>query len=191
MFALDHRPPPVRIRAAGRDDIPALARARTASWRHAYRGIIPAAELRRITAGRSAIRLQQALESRDRGHRLLVVEHDGGAVGYAWLGPVHSAPRSSAYQGEIYELYLDPNHQRVGLGRRLLGEAIWTLVALRLNPVIVWVLADNRARYFYETCGGIQTATGTVDVGHYRTRRIAYGWPDMLPLPLSAQARET
>jgi GNAT superfamily N-acetyltransferase len=174
----------VTVRPARPDDIGALVRLRRRSWRDAYRGILPRSEIERATGPRSAHRLRRAFEGRLRGQRLLVAERSGeGLLGYAWCGP--QPLRILEHRGEVYELYLEPDAQRRGVGSRLLDAAIWSLVDLSMQPVLVWVLAQNSARYFYEMRGGVVVAKGTIRVGDYVTTRVAYGWSDSLPLPYS------
>jgi GNAT superfamily N-acetyltransferase len=174
----------VTVRPAQLDDIPALVRLRRRSWQDAYRGVLPVIEVERATGPASAQRLRRAFEGRLRGQRLLVAERAGGGpLGYAWCGP--QPIRTLEHRGEVYELYLDPDAQRRGVGSRLLDAAIWSLIDQGLHPVLVWVLAQNSARYFYEMRGGVVIAKGTIHVGDYVTTRIAYGWSESLPLPIS------
>jgi len=162
-----------------------MARVRAASWHAAYHHILPEHELARVTRLRSEERLESALLARRRGVRLLVAERPGaGPIGYAWCGPQNDR-RLRAFAGEVYELYLHPQHQRAGVGTLLLSHALWTLIELGMHPVVVWVLERNPARHFYETCGGTLVARGSIDFGSHRTTRLAYGWRESLPLPLA------
>jgi GNAT superfamily N-acetyltransferase len=172
------------VRPARYEDIPALVRLRRRSWREAYRGILPMTEVERATGPRSGQRLRRALEGGLRGQRLLVAERPGtGLLGFTWCGP--QPLRTLEHRGEVYELYLDPDAQRRGVGSRLLDAAIWSLIDQSLHPVLVWVLAQNSARYFYEMRGGVIVAKGTIRIGDYVTTRVAYGWSQSLPLPYS------
>jgi GNAT superfamily N-acetyltransferase len=172
---------PVRVRPARPGDLMALAAVRRESWWAAYRALIPPAELMRLDDGRTARRMAAALGSAT--HRILLVEDDArGPVGYAWLGPHREGV--GRHRGEILELYLHPEAQGRGLGRRLLVDGIWWLVDRGMHPVIVWVLAANPARHFYEACGGVRVGQGPVTVGGRVLTRVAYSWADSLPLPL-------
>lgn len=171
-----------RVRAARLADLPALARIRRLSWWAAYRGILPQAELRRMDDDVIARRMAHAITRR--WHQLLLVEDEHAhALGYAWLGPHRD--RMGDHRGEIFELYLHPHAQGRGAGRQLLVAAIWALVDLGLHPVLVWVLAANPARHFYEACGGVLVAQGPVTAGDRTLTRLAYSWRDAFPLPLA------
>ena len=51
----------------------------------------------------------------------LVIEVAGVIAGYATLGL--NRARSLPQEGEVYEIYLRPEYQGIGLGRILFGEA--------------------------------------------------------------------
>lgn len=173
--------PAFTIRAARPDDAARLAFVRTASWRAAYREIIPAPTLERIAAG-DARRMRRAVTERASGQHVWVVQDDDGLpFGYAWGGP--QVDRRFACLGEIYELYLHPAWQGRGAGRTLLVHAIWELVGRGLAPVMVWVLAENSARFVYESTGAVAIADERVQLGPRRTTKTAYAWCDALPLP--------
>lgn len=170
------------IRRARPEDVPALAWVRSASWRDAYRGIIPDRSLAR-TAELDLARMRRAVGDRRWGQVVWCVhDPDGTVFGYTWSGP--QVDRTLApFLGEIYELYLHPAWQRRGIGQRLLAHTIWDLVARGLNPPMLWVLAENTARDFYASCNATLLGQRRVDVGGRITAKLAYGWRDALPLP--------
>ncbi len=178
----------VGIRLARRDDAPALAWIRTASWRAAYRDIIPARALERIAA-HDAGRMSRAVTQRRPGHALwLACDPDDTALGYVWLAP--QTDRRLPFLGEVIELYLHPQWQRRGIGRQLLVHAIWSAIAMGLQPVMLWALADNRAaRGFYEGLGGVAVEQRPIELGGRVLQTVAYGWHALLPLPSLADVR--
>ena len=87
-----------------------------------------------------------------------------GVGGFVNCGPYRidqdSARRDRLQGGEIYAIYVDPQHWGTGAGRALMAAALSHLAGEGLSPVRLWVLADNhRARRFYERHGF--TADGT------------------------------
>ncbi len=169
-----------RVRPARRDELLELAELRRLSWWQAYRGVLPARELRTMNDRRTARRMAGALRS-SVSHILVVEAQPDRPLGYAWLGPHRE--RFGAHRGEIYELYLHPRAQGQGAGRRLLVDSIWALVDRGFHPVLVWVLAANPARHFYAACGGECVAQGPVNVAGRTLTRLAYSWQHGLPLP--------
>jgi GNAT superfamily N-acetyltransferase len=87
------------------------------------------------------------------------------------------------FRGEVYELYLHPEHQRRGGGTQLLTSTLWQLSARGLTPAMLWVLERNDARHFYAGCGGRPVRRDRIDVGRQSLVRVAYAWDEFLPLP--------
>ena len=68
---------------------------------------------------------------------------------------IGSSRQRAPYQGEIYELYLDPIYQGLGLGEHLFEGCRHALDMRKLNGLIVWALLDNTAACdFYWRRGG-------------------------------------
>jgi ribosomal protein S18 acetylase RimI-like enzyme len=107
---------------------------------------------------------------------LLVLVFDGAVAGYAMLGRSRSAANARA--GEIYELYLRPPYQGVGLGRHLFKEAQRTLADFGFRGLIVWALADNAAACaFYRRMGGRPAAEHVEHLGGANLVKIGFVWP--------------
>lgn len=134
-----------------------------------------------MTLAANVAKFDRAVHRPRFGEHLLVATQADRPVGYAMGG--FQADGRLAFRGEIHELYIHPDHQRRGIGRALLARSIWTLVAHGLNPVMLWVLAQNTARHFYASCGGTLVARSPITVAGRRLPRLAYGWRDALPLP--------
>lgn len=161
-------------------DVPALARARVRSWNAAYQDILPATLLARMHPSTSAARLRRAIVKPRPGERIHVAREGGRALGYVWSGR-HGG--RWGFEGELYELYIDPDAQRRGLGGSLLRVALWSLIERGLDPAMVWVLSRNPARAFYEAHGGVEFAESAIVLEEQRFSRIGFGWRDALPLP--------
>lgn len=152
------------------EDSEAIASVHGDAWRHAYAGIIPGLSLERMIAARGP-RWWNRMHGA--GMRALVIENDGQLVGYATLG------RSRGFRGsgEIYELYLQPLFQGLGLGRRLFTEARDQLRSHGLSDLHVWALADNEIGCrFYRSVGGIAWAKAPYRVGGHNLDRIGFRW---------------
>jgi GNAT superfamily N-acetyltransferase len=71
-------------------------------------------------------------------------------VGFVSVGEC----REGDADGELYAIYVDPDHWASGIGRELIAVGEQRLRELGHMDVILWVLEDNpRARRFYECAG--------------------------------------
>jgi len=110
-----------------------------------------------------------------RAATVLVVEIGGKVAGYATVG--RNRARDLPQQGEIYELYLRPEYQGVGLGSRLFAAAREKLAAHGLKGMVVWALEDNaNALAFYEGAGGRDVAEGVEVFDQKALRKVAFVW---------------
>ncbi|HZH50591.1 MAG TPA: GNAT family N-acetyltransferase [Microvirga sp.] len=160
----------VSIRQAKPSDAEALAKVFDASWREAYQGIIPGITLEKMLARRG---LRWWRSTVTRGRPLAVLDIGQGVAGYASYGRCRD--RSLPADGEIDELYLLPEYQGVGLGRRLFKAVCNDLRARELNRIVLWALADNeRACDFYEGMGGKSIARVEERIGNTHLAKIAY-----------------
>lgn len=160
-----------KVRRAKRSDAAALMRVFAASWRFAYRGIIPEAHLECLVGRRDEAWWIKSIRG---DANLLVLEISGEVVGYASCG----ASRDHAvYHGEIYELYLDPLYLGQGLGELLFEACRARLDKRGLDGLVVWVLEDNDiAQSFYWRRGGRPVARANVAFGAAKLGKIAYAW---------------
>lgn len=162
----------VTIRGARADDAEEIAAVHDAAWRQAYRGIIPGRELERMVARRGPRWWRRAITQ---GTRLTVVDYDESVVGYTSYG--RNRVPTLPFGGEIFELYLAPEFQGVGFGRRLFDAARRDLANHGLRSTLVWALADNdRALDFYQRLGGRVVRRAEERFGSEARGRIAYGF---------------
>jgi len=137
------------VRNARPTDAPALADLFAASWQGAYVGLIPDIDIRKMIAARREKYWRKFIQHSD---GLLVLEAAGDLAGYATLGPART---KGDLEGEIYELYIAPEYQGLGLGERLFETARLHLEQGGKRGLLVWALNDNeRARIFYLRRGG-------------------------------------
>jgi ribosomal protein S18 acetylase RimI-like enzyme len=163
------------IRPAYPADARAIARLEVDTWRAAYAGVLSSSYLvglseRRREAGWRGVILHEPRDVR-------VATDGAGAVrGFGSCGPCRGEPR---FAGEVFTLYVDPDWQNRGIGRRLLFALFRRLVAAGRGSAIIWVLRDNPSRLFYERLGGRPAAHKTLSVGGAPIAARAYGWPDL------------
>lgn len=141
----------ITMRRARPADAAEIAEVHDCAWREAYRGIIPGRELEKMIARRGPRWWRSAIL---RGTSIAVVDFDESVAGYVSYGR-NRLPRLET-SGEIFELYLAPEFQGLGFGRKLFSAAIRDLTAHGFEECVVWALADNvRALRFYEQMGGV------------------------------------
>jgi ribosomal protein S18 acetylase RimI-like enzyme len=162
----------IDVRKARVDDAAGIAGVHDAAWRNAYRGILPGVDLERMVERRGPAWWTRAIR---RNVTMLVLEVDRRIVGYATVGPsrMHALP----YRGEIYEIYVAPEYQGVGLGRRLFAAAKRMLGDLGLAGVAVRVLkANGPAVEFYHRLGGRSVVETGERIGDSILPVLVFGW---------------
>lgn len=163
----------IDVRPGRAADAELLSEVHDEAWRNAYSGLLPQISLEKILSRRGPAYWHR-LASR-RSDTLSVLVFDGQVAGYATHGPSR-VPRLP-YRGEIYELYMRPTHQGIGLGRQLFGRACRRNAGLGLKGTIVWALADNTgACAFYRRLGGATVARAYEKFGDSQFEKLAFGW---------------
>jgi ribosomal protein S18 acetylase RimI-like enzyme len=173
-----------RIRAATTADAPALARVHVTAWRETYAGIVPDAQLAKLSIERRAAMWTRILNDPSDVTAVHVVERDGEVIGFGACGSQRTAAlEEKGYDGEVSAIYVLRSFQKQGVGAALMQSMALHLSGRGLRAMNLWVLRDNAlARRFYEQIGGevideqqdISEGTALIEV--------AYGWPDLTRL---------
>ena len=162
----------IEIRRAKPTDASAVAATHDDAWRAAYRGIIPGAELDKLVNRRGPDWWDQAIR---KGSRISLLQFGDQVAGYTNYG--RNRARSLAYDGEVYEIYLRPEFQGLGFGRRLFSAARRDLAQSGLKSLVVWALSDNEpAVEFYGAVGGRAVARSSERFGDKTLDKVAYAW---------------
>lgn len=131
------------IRPGTPDDAEGVARVQVQTWQAAYAHALPHNQL-------TALSVEKRAESFRRWPPTFVAVADGAVVGYIAVGRTHDENGD----GELYAIYVLPDHWGTGVGRALLTAGEERLRELGHQDAHLWVLDDNpRARCFYETAG--------------------------------------
>jgi ribosomal protein S18 acetylase RimI-like enzyme len=139
------------VRAASPRDAAAIADVAIRSWREGYRGIVP----ERIDPERAwdPARLAERLEAPGDSSVTLVAEVGDRIAGFLVFGAARDDD-AHARAGEIWALYVDPDHWRRGIGRHLVEASLRSLAASGYAEATVWTLgASRRNLLFYEALG--------------------------------------
>jgi len=138
------------VRSAALRDAPAIAAVHVATWRDAYAGLLPDDFLAGLVVGEWAERWRDRLAAPVPGIFTLVFESGGRVRGFVSGGP----DRHGGAGGEVFAIYVDPDCQGLGAGRRLMSAAVRSLAEAGFAEAHLWVLAGNQpARGFYEAQG--------------------------------------
>lgn len=162
----------IEIRRARAADALAVAETHDEAWRNAYQGIIPGAELEKLIVRRGPDWWDSAIR---KGSRIALLQFGDHIAGYANYG--RNRARSLFYDGEIYELYLKPEFQGLGFGRRLFTAARKDLAQSGLKSLVIWALSDNEpAVNFYKALGGRAVARSSERFGTKVLDKVAFAW---------------
>src|SRR5215471_1182552 len=175
----------ITIRPARALDARPIARLDVETWRTTYAGVLSASYLvglseRRREAGWRGVILREPRDVR------VATDKTGAIRGFGSCGPNRGDP---FFAGEVFTLYVAPDWQNQGIGRRLLIALLRRLVVSGRRSAILWVLRDNPARFFYERLGAHQVRRKSLAVGGMAIEATAYGWRD-LPGFLAAVSSE-
>lgn len=161
------------VRPAELSDAPAIARVHVATWRSAYRDLLPSDFLASLDERQYEERWKRTLS--DVSARVYVAEGAKEVVGFASGGPERAG--EEGFSGELYAIYVLEDAQARGHGRRLVQAVVGGLRELDLNDMIVWVLRDNTpARKFYERLGGRYVRVQPITIGSSLFYEVSYGW---------------
>jgi ribosomal protein S18 acetylase RimI-like enzyme len=137
------------IRTGAADDARDIATVHVTAWRHAYRGLLDEGYLAGLSTDALTDHWGRLIDRLSPAERLLVVETGGSVVGYAHTGPgrgADAAPRT----GELYSLYVGPDHWDHGVGRALHDQGLEGMAGDGYRRARLWMLGTNdRARRFY------------------------------------------
>ena len=167
------------IREATSDDAAAIARVHLDTSRATYKGLLPDEVLAETTYEWRLAVWSRALGDEGGTEFVYVAtdDADGRVFGFASGGPEREG--DAVYDGELYAIYVLGAHQRCGVGRRLVRAVAGRLAREGRRSMLVWVLAENPFRRFYESLGGMPAREKTIERGDRTLLEIGYGWEDV------------
>jgi ribosomal protein S18 acetylase RimI-like enzyme len=141
----------MQLSSAAPADACDIAKIHVRTWQAAYKGIVPARYLEKLSIGPREAMWSEAIF---RGTPAVVVaKQQQVIVGFVAFGPCRDEGASTD-QGEIWAIYVEPLHWSQGVGRQLWLGARERLSFHGYRTVSLWVLAHNaRAINFYLAAG--------------------------------------
>jgi len=168
----------VELRPPLQRDAVAIARVLVETWPNTYAGLVPSDYLARMSVARASPQWHRAAAKAEKGNDLMVAEIDEEVVAFVSFGP-NRLP-DMPFGGEVYALYVGVDWQGQGLGRRLLITALEALAKAKHDSALIWVLAANPSRFFYESMGGQRAGERFEAFAGTDLEEIAYAWPDLM-----------
>lgn len=162
----------IEVRPAEPEDAAFIAEAHRASWEYAYAGLIPHRPLMKMIERRGETWWRKAVK----GPATVLVADVGGTIaGYTTVGL--NRARALPQEGEVYEIYMRPEYQGIGLGYLLFGEARRLLKSLKCSGLVVWCLEDSdNAVRFFRSNGGIDAVEGVEEFDSVRLKKLGFIW---------------
>jgi GNAT superfamily N-acetyltransferase len=138
------------------------------TWKTSYRGVIDDEYLDSLSESDTS-RLDRMRGSIEKGCVYLALV-GGEVVGAALFGEAMTEYDGADIEergskGELYALYVLPEHQRSGAGRRLVGAVKGELFLKGYRKMLIGCLTDNPSCRFYEKEGGRLIGTTQHAVG--------------------------
>ncbi|SFR31994.1 Acetyltransferase (GNAT) family protein [Microbacterium azadirachtae] len=162
------RTPEIRIAAI--DDAHGIALVHVASWRNAYRGLMPNDVLDALSVEQRENGWRRIISAPNATGRTVVADRDGEIVGWASFGP--GRDEGASEQGELRGLYAHPTEFSTGVGHALISAVEIALREDGFASAYLWVLDGNdRAARFYESHGWNEDGTVKLDERQTMTLR--------------------
>ena len=173
-----------RIRRARRDDSAAIGRVHVETWQATYAGLLPDAMLAGMSDVRQSAWWSKLMSEPDQARGVYVADdEEAGVVGFGSCGAIRDVPEGldgrEQRVGEVYTLYVGSDFQNQGLGRALLDALFGQLLAEGFDTAVIWMLAENPTRFFYEGMGGERAGERIDTMGGQDVEEAAYVWRDL------------
>jgi GNAT superfamily N-acetyltransferase len=135
------------------------------TWQAAYAHALPLEKLQGLS-------MPDAVERHRRWPPQFVAEQEGEIVGFVAVG----ASRDPGTDGELFAIYVHPEHWGTGVGRALIEAGEDELRRLGHEEAVLWVLDDNpKARRFYEIAGwAVDGAAREIEIFGFDVAEVRY-----------------
>lgn len=149
----------MRVRAATLKDASAIGEVHAEAWRVGFADIFTSEWLREAVQERRERWTRSLADCLIGGSEVLVVETDERVLGFVHFGP----REQGGTVGEVFALYVHPNHWGTGAAQLLFQRASEQLVVQGFDEIVLWTLAKaGRARGFYDHSGWVPTGRAEV-----------------------------
>lgn len=167
----------MKIRRAVVDDAKGIADVHVRSWQETYKGIVNQAYLDNLKVEDRFRMWEAGLSSKKDKEPVYVAENSAGdIIGFAAFGPERT--NKFGADGELYAIYLLEDYKGRKIGTALLSAGVKDLLS-DYSSILVWVLAENNSKLFYEKYDPTKVAEEEITIAGGKHIEIAYVWKDI------------
>lgn len=166
------------------EDAKAIASVHVESWKQAYRGIIDQDFLDNLKEENRLKMWKESLSSKKDDEVVYVAKNkEGDIIGFASFGK----ERTERYgvDGELYAVYLLEDYKGEKIGTKLFRAGVEHMRNVGMTSLLVWVLADNPSRKFYESFKPEKAGEEHIKIGKKDYVELAFVWKDLNSLLLN------
>ncbi|WP_280771928.1 GNAT family N-acetyltransferase [Salipaludibacillus daqingensis] len=177
------------IRQAKLDDWKGIAHVHVDCLHSAYSETLPSNTLEKFTYIDREKRWQKDLQKSINGGTMTYVAEDQNneIVGFALGGTMRDARLRIKYTGEIYGLYVHPDYQGQGLGKKLFESVAEHLASVHFSSMALWTFGNLDSCSFFKHLAGQQVYEKKTTVGGKELVEYAYGWDDINSLTVLSE----
>ena len=166
------------IRQAIQKDYLNIAKLNVETWKISFRKVIPDDYLDEMTPTKREEGISKYLADENRDKLCFVAEDDQKQmIGFVMGNIPREGP--TGYDCEIYGLYVKPQKQRVGLGRKLVKTAVEHFIKIGHESMFIWTLKEIPHSSFYRRIGGVELETKPAKFGDKELTYVCFGWKDL------------
>ena len=162
------------IRPSREADAHIMSRIYVQTWQDTYLSVIPYGYLFTMSVSRHERSFYNELTSRQ--ITSFVAEEAGRVIGFITGG--FERHGDDIYSGEIYTLYVLKNHQRRGVGAKLVSALAGQFSRESIYSMLVRVLRENPYRRFYSKINGTYLKAERMPFAGEVMEVELYGWLD-------------
>lgn len=163
------------IRKAHPNDAAGIAKVQVDSWRTTYKGIVPDDFLQQLSYKKREEIWREATKST----LVFVAEEENGEIVGFICGGKERSGKYDGYDGELYAIYILKEYQGKGIGTLLVKGLTKAMDEAGYSSMIVLVLDENPATYFYEALGGNLIGYDEIEIGGMPLKERVYGWREL------------
>jgi ribosomal protein S18 acetylase RimI-like enzyme len=172
----DSRVANIYYREANVADCPGVANVHVRAWRESFAEIVPQAFLDKMSVEKRALAFAERFC--DESYRMYVAEvPKRGIVGFVDFGEPRE--RIAAYETELYAIYILPEFQRRGVGRRLFDLGVEALIKDGKSSMYLLALEVSPYKSFYEKMGGRVVGRKRIELEAVMFEAEVHGWDSL------------